>query len=123
MRGAINQLATRLDGTDTAALLGHQRNIEALLSHLVEESARNRATLVEELRGSAERHSPRPEAAADDALRIHQRSVEALLARLIEDGARNRSVLADELRGELRLLARTLAAPSRGAGHVSPGEG
>ena len=123
LRGAIGQLATRLDGTDTAALLGHQRNIEALLSHLVEESARNRATLVEELRGSAERQSARPEAAADDALRIHQRSVEALLARLIEDGARNRSVLADELRGELRLLARTLAAPARGAGHASPGEG
>lgn len=124
LRGAVGQLAGRLDGTDNAALLAHQRNIEALLSHLVEESARSRAMLVEELRGMAERISARPDNSVDDALRLHQRSIEALLARLIEDSARNRSLLAEELRGEFRLLARTIAAPSRrDTGQPSQGEG
>ena len=80
--------------------------------------------LVEELRGMAERISARPDNSVDDALRLHQRSIEALLARLIEDSARNRSLLAEELRGEFRLLARTIAAPSRrDTGQPSQGEG
>ena len=107
---------------DEALIAQLAKNHEVLIT--IEEGARGRATLAEELRSTAERLAARPDGTGDDALRMHQRSVEALLARLIEDSARNRNLLVEELRGEFRLLARTIVAPAQRDGQPpSPGEG
>lgn len=51
LRGTVTRLSERGPGADTEALANHQRNIEASLSRLVEESVRSRVALTDELRG------------------------------------------------------------------------
>lgn len=51
LRGTVTRLSERGPGADTEALVAHQRNIEANLARLVEESVRSRVTLTDELRG------------------------------------------------------------------------
>ncbi len=51
VRGALAKLAERLPDADRDAVATHQRNIETHLARLIEESARDRAALADELRG------------------------------------------------------------------------
>ncbi len=51
LRGTVNRLSERPPDGDREALQAHQRNIEANLARLVEESVRNRTALADELRG------------------------------------------------------------------------
>ncbi|TAJ83178.1 flagellar motor protein MotA [Reyranella sp.] len=51
LRGTVTRLSERGPGADTEALANHQRNIEASLARLVEESVRSRVALTDELRG------------------------------------------------------------------------
>lgn len=51
LRGTVTRLSERGPDPDSEALSAHQRNIEASLARLVEESARNRTALADELRG------------------------------------------------------------------------
>ncbi|MBS0224297.1 MAG: flagellar motor protein MotA [Proteobacteria bacterium] len=51
VRAALARLAERVPDADREAVAAHRRNIENNLTRLVEESARDRATLTEELRG------------------------------------------------------------------------
>ena len=51
LRGTVTRLSERGPDPDSEALAAHQRNIEASLARLVEESARNRTALADELRG------------------------------------------------------------------------
>jgi hypothetical protein len=122
LRGVVAQLAERRsDEGDREVLAAHQRNTETYLARLLEENVRSRAALVEELRSVIARL---PERASQDheTLIAHQRVIEGHLARLVEEGQRGRTALADELRAELRLLARTIASTTRGAGQPA-GEG
>jgi hypothetical protein len=123
LRTAITRLGERAPSEhDREALAAHQRNIEAHLTRLVEDNARNRAALGEELRAMAERMAEQGSAEHREALLAHQRNIEGYLARLLDENVRGRTALADELRGELRLLARTIASSSRSPVHP-PGEG
>ena len=94
---------------DRESLASHQRNIESHLARLVDENARNRTTLVEELREAIGRLTERFAENDREAVVAHQRNIEGHLVRLTEEATQNRTSLADELRGEIRLLARTLA--------------
>ena len=51
LRGTVSRLSERSPESDREALQTHQRNIEANLARLVEESVRSRTTLADELRG------------------------------------------------------------------------
>ncbi|MDP3159179.1 MAG: flagellar motor protein MotA [Reyranella sp.] len=51
LRGTVNRLSERSPEGDREALQTHQRNIEANLVRLVEESVRSRTALADELRG------------------------------------------------------------------------
>ena len=51
LRGTVNRLSERSPESDREALQIHQRNIEANLVRLVEESVRSRTALADELRG------------------------------------------------------------------------
>ena len=51
LRGTVNRLSERQPEGDREALQTHQRNIEANLARLVEESVRSRTALADELRG------------------------------------------------------------------------
>ena len=51
LRGTVTRLSERGPSADTEALANHQRNIEASLARLVEESVRSRVALTDELRG------------------------------------------------------------------------
>lgn len=51
LRGTVNRLSERQPEGDREALQAHQRNIEANLARLVEESVRSRTALADELRG------------------------------------------------------------------------
>ncbi|MBS0520677.1 MAG: flagellar motor protein MotA [Proteobacteria bacterium] len=51
VRGALARLSERLPDADREAVATHQRNIETHLARLVEEGARDRAALADELRG------------------------------------------------------------------------
>lgn len=51
LRGTVTRLSERGPDPENEALAAHQRNIEASLARLVEESARNRTALADELRG------------------------------------------------------------------------
>ena len=51
LRGAINRISERSPDADREALMTHQRAIESHLARLVEESARGRTALADELRG------------------------------------------------------------------------
>jgi hypothetical protein len=51
LRGTVTRLSERGASPDSEALAAHQRNIEASLTRLVEESARNRTALADDLRG------------------------------------------------------------------------
>jgi hypothetical protein len=51
LRGTVSRLSERSPEADREALQIHQRNIEANLARLVEESVRSRTTLADELRG------------------------------------------------------------------------
>ena len=105
IQGAFERLSERADGGDREAFLAHQRNIEALLTHLVEESARNRAAIAEELRGAVNQLAARHDGTDNAALLAHQRNIEALLSHLVEESARSRAALTDELRGTIDRLA------------------
>ena len=123
LRTAITRLGERAPSEhDREAVATHQRNIESHLTRLVEENARNRAALGEELRAMAERMAEQGSAGEREALATHQRNIEGYLARLLDENVRGRTALADELRGELRLLARTIASSARSPVHP-PGEG
>ena len=103
--------------------MSHQANIETHLARLVEENARNRAALVDELREAVGRLTERFADSDREAIANHQRNIEGHLARLAEEATLNRSALADELRGELRLLARTVAMSRGEAGLTAKDEG
>ena len=51
LRGTVSRLSERSPESDREALQTHQRNIEANLARLVEESVRGRTALADELRG------------------------------------------------------------------------
>jgi len=51
LRSTVTRLSERSPDSERDALLAHQRNIEASLARLVEESVRSRTTLADELRG------------------------------------------------------------------------
>ncbi len=110
LKQAIDRLT---DGSgvqaDREGLANMQRAVEGQLGRLLQESARDRASLAEDLRTAIGRLAERFVDVDRDAMAAHQRNIEAHLARLVEDTAQNRSALADELRGEIRLLARTIA--------------
>ncbi len=97
--GAFERIDARADGGDREATLAHQRNIEAQLASLVEESARNRALLADRLHGMVDQLSERPGHADGEAMLTHQRNIENLLAPLVEESARSRAAIASELRG------------------------
>ena len=103
--GTVDRLHEGAEGGDRQAGLAHQRNIEALLAHLVEESARNRASVAEELRGAVGQLAGRLDGTDNAALLAHQRNIEALLAHLVEESARGRATLAEELRGVTERLS------------------
>ena len=103
--GGFDRLNERSDGGDREAGLAHQRTIEALLTHLVEENARSRASVAEELRGAVGQLAGRLDGTDNAALLAHQRNIEALLAHLVEDSARGRAILAEELRGTAERLS------------------
>ncbi|MCW5737609.1 MAG: flagellar motor protein MotA [Enhydrobacter sp.] len=91
----------------------HRQTLESQLQHtlsrVLDENARNRGALAEEMK-AAVRHLAERFADVDrDSIAAHQRKIEAHLARLMEESEVSRTSLADELRGEIRLLARTIA--------------
>jgi hypothetical protein len=51
LRSAIERMADRVAGGDREELLALERNIEGHLARLVEETARSRTALADELRG------------------------------------------------------------------------
>ena len=51
LRGAVGRLTERKPDTGNEALLSHQRNLEAALARLIDESVRGRTALADELRG------------------------------------------------------------------------
>ena len=51
LRGTVTRLSERGPGADAEALAAHQRNVEASLARLVDESVRGRTALTDELRG------------------------------------------------------------------------
>lgn len=51
LRGTVTRLSERSPESSNEALLSHQRNIDASLTRLVEESVRSRTALADELRG------------------------------------------------------------------------
>ncbi|MBI2740420.1 MAG: flagellar motor protein MotA [Rhodospirillales bacterium] len=123
LRTAINRLGERgSSDNDREALATHQRTIESHLVRLLEENARSRSALSDELRVMVERLGERSSVEEREVLLAHQRAIEGHLARLVDENVRGRTALADELRGEFRLLARTVASTARGAVHP-PGEG
>ncbi len=91
----------------------HRRTVETQLqqavSRLVDENARNRGVLAEEMRAAVNHLAERFADVDRDSIAAHQRKIEVHLARLMEESEANRTALADELRGEVRLLARTIA--------------
>jgi hypothetical protein len=94
---------------DREALATLQRTVDSQLSRLVEENARNRAALAEDLKIAVSQLADRFSDVDRESVVAHQRNIEAQLARLIENGAANRAALADDVRSEIRLLARTIA--------------
>jgi hypothetical protein len=123
LRSAINRLTERGSSeNDREVLAAHQRAIESHLGRLVDENARSRTALSDELRVMVERLAERSSDEEREALLAHQRAIEGHLARLVDENVRSRTALADELRGEFRLLARTVASTARGAVHP-PGDG
>lgn len=98
---------------DRAATLGNRQAIEKEiqqgLSRVVEENARNRGALAEEMKAAVRLLAERFADVDRDSIAAHQRKIEGHLARLMEESEVNRTALADELRGEIRLLARTIA--------------
>jgi len=116
---AIGRLGGRHDPeAEREALANLQRSIEGQLGRLVEEGARNRNALAEEMKLAVGQLADRFADVDRDSLAVHRRNIEVQLARLVEDGAQNRGALADEIRGEIRLLARTIAlarAPDQSA--------
>jgi hypothetical protein len=123
LRSAINRLTERGSSeNDREVLAAHQRAIESHLGRLVDENARSRTALSDELRVMVERLAERSSDEEREALLTHQRAIEGHLARLVDENVRSRTALADELRGEFRLLARTVASTARGAVHP-PGDG
>jgi hypothetical protein len=98
---------------DRDASRAHRQTVESqlqnTLTRVVDDNARNRGALVDEMK-VAVRHLAERFADVDrDSIAAHQRKIEAHLARLMEENEVNRVALADELRGEIRLLARTIA--------------
>jgi hypothetical protein len=123
LRSAINRLTERGSSeNDREALVVHQRAIESHLGRLVDENARSRTALSDELRVMVERLAERSSDEEREALLAHQRAIEGHLARLVDENVRGRTALADDLRGEFRLLARTVASTARGSVHP-PGDG
>jgi hypothetical protein len=51
LRGVVGRLTERKPDTGNEALLAHQRNLEAALARLIDESVRGRTALADELRG------------------------------------------------------------------------
>jgi hypothetical protein len=124
LKQAIDRLT---DGGTTQAdregLANMQRAVESQLGRLLQESARDRASLAEDLRTAIGRLAERFVDVDRDAMAAHQRNIEAHLARLVEDTAQNRTALADELRGEIRLLARTIALRNSAPAPQPSGDG
>jgi hypothetical protein len=94
---------------DREAMANLQHAIESQLAQVVDESARSRTVLGEELRSAVSQLADRFADVDRDAMALHRRNIEAHLARLVEDTATNRDTLAEEIRNEIRLLARTIA--------------
>jgi hypothetical protein len=124
LRAAINRLGERAPSeNDREALATHQRALEGHLARIVDETARSRAALGDEIRVLVDRLADRASPEEREAVLTHQRNIESHLARLVDESMRGRTALADELRGEFRLLARTVASAARGVPVQPPGEG
>jgi chromosome segregation ATPase len=106
-----NSLGDLLADREAAQL--HRQTVESelqqALSRMVDENARNRGALAEEMKASVKHLAERFADVDRDSIAAHQRKIEVHLARLLEASEVNRTGLADELRGEIRLLARTIA--------------
>jgi hypothetical protein len=101
----------------------HRQTVESQLqqavSRVVDENARNRGALAEEMKAAVNHLAERFADVDRDSIAAHQRKIETHLARLMEESEINRTALADELRNEIRLLARTIAL-ARAPGHEPP---
>jgi hypothetical protein len=123
LRGSVGRLSERASASEDQI----PRVLEALqvsVSRLIDDTARDRAALAEEIRAAVTKLVERFPEADREALSAHQRSMETQLARLVEEHGRDRVALADDLRGEMRLLARTVAnlrsAPAPGVALFQP---
>jgi len=94
---------------DREALTNLQHSVEGQLARLLEDSARNRAALADDMKTTVGKLADRFANVDPESIVAHRRNIEAHLARLAEDTAQNRMALADEIRSEIRLLARTIA--------------
>jgi hypothetical protein len=116
-----NELGDLLADREASRL--HRQTIESqlqqALSSVVDENARNRGALAEEMKAAVKHLTERFADVDRDSIAAHQRKIEAHLARLVEASEVHRTALADELRGEIRLLARTIAL-ARAPGHEPP---
>jgi hypothetical protein len=122
LRSAVARAADRSGNeADREAGRAHQRNVEAHLSRLVEESTRHRAALADELRllagRVAERSAHEAGREADrEAILVEQRNLQAQVARVADETTRARNELIAELRGLAgRVADRSAASADRDA--------
>ncbi len=118
LRGAVARLSDRSgEEADREAARAHERNVEAHLSRLVEETARSRGAIADELNSLAARIGDGTSSAIDrDAILTQQRNIEAQVARAADDSARGRTELIEELRNlATRVADRTAATADRDA--------
>ena len=110
MTREVGRLTARPDAeADREALANLQRSVEGQLARLVEDNARNRGALAEEMKVAMGKLADRFADLDRDSIQAHRRNIEAHLAHLVEGTTQNRIALADEIRSEIRLLARTIA--------------
>ena len=110
LKHAVARLSDRSAAdADREAMANLQQTVEGQLAHVVDESARARVALAEELRGAVNQLADRFADVDRDAMAMHQRNIEAHLARLVEETA------ATAPRWPTRCAARSACwrAPSR----------
>jgi hypothetical protein len=96
-----------------------ESRLQQAVTRVVDENARNRGALAEEMKAAVNHLAERFADVDRDSIAAHQRKIEVHLARLMEESEINRTALADELRSEIRLLARTIAV-ARAPDHEPP---
>jgi len=118
LRAAVARLSDRSgQEADREALAMHQRNVEAHLSRLIEETARHRGALADEVRALSSKVEER---SSDDGVReellAQQRTMEAQVVRVVDETAASRALIIEELRGlAARVADRTGATSDRDA--------